>query len=210
MKLSGQAAVITGASSGIGKAIAIALAAEGAGVALVGRQIDLLEQTAQATGRNTRIYATELTDDTALEQLAYDLRYDWQTINILIHCAGVIASGRVEQAPVAEFDRQYRINVRAPYLLTQVLLPSLRECNGQIVFINSTAGLHQACTAGACREPARGAESRNTGAECLPWAYCQPNAGSRVRIRGPRISARAPHSTGRYCRACGACTHTAT
>ncbi|MDZ4720834.1 MAG: SDR family oxidoreductase [Roseiflexaceae bacterium] len=141
MKLSGQAAVITGASSGIGKAIAIALAAEGAGVALVGRQIDLLEQTAQATGRNTRIYATELTDDTALEQLAYDLRYDWQTINILIHCAGVIASGRVEQAPVAEFDRQYRINVRAPYLLTQVLLPSLRECNGQIVFINSTAGL---------------------------------------------------------------------
>lgn len=140
-RLAGQVAVVTGASSGIGQAIALALAAEGASVALVGRKLAALEQTAQALSSTARLYSAELTDDSAIERLGRELRNDWGAVDILIHSAGVIASGRVEQAPVAEFDRQYRINVRAPYLLTQTLLPLLRERNGQIVFINSTAGL---------------------------------------------------------------------
>ena len=59
---------------------------------------------------------------------------------MLIHSAGSIKLGSVEDAPVEELDTQYRVNVRAPYVLTQQLLPSLRIRKGQIVFVNSTMG----------------------------------------------------------------------
>jgi NADP-dependent 3-hydroxy acid dehydrogenase YdfG len=61
--------------------------------------------------------------------------------DVLIHSAGVIHQSPLEQASIAEFDEQYAINVRAPYLLTQRLLPALAAAQGQVVFINSTAGL---------------------------------------------------------------------
>jgi len=60
---------------------------------------------------------------------------------VLVHSAGVISMGPVESAPVEELDRQYRINVRAPYVLTRALLPMLMPRRGQIVFVNSFAGL---------------------------------------------------------------------
>jgi len=59
-------------------------------------------------------------------------------IDILVHSAGTIHFGPVESAPVEDFDNQYRCNVRAPYLLTQSVLPLLRKRQGQIVFINSS------------------------------------------------------------------------
>ncbi len=60
---------------------------------------------------------------------------------MLIHSAGVIDLGSIETAPVEGLDWQYSVNVRAPYALTQGLLPILRLSQGQIVFINSSAGL---------------------------------------------------------------------
>ena len=65
------------------------------------------------------------------------LHREWDAIDILVHCAGVYAMGKLEAAPVTELDLQYRTNVRAPYLLTQALLPLLRRRQGQVVFINS-------------------------------------------------------------------------
>ena len=66
---------------------------------------------------------------------------DFEKIDMLIHSAGVISIGKLEISSVADFDRQYKTNVRAPCLLTQVLLPLLKMQKGQIVFINSSAGL---------------------------------------------------------------------
>ncbi|MGH7855798.1 MAG: SDR family NAD(P)-dependent oxidoreductase, partial [Candidatus Binatia bacterium] len=63
-------------------------------------------------------------------------------LDVLVHSAGNVALGAVESAPVAELDRQYRVNLRAPYVLTQTCLPLLRAAGGQIVFVNSGAGLH--------------------------------------------------------------------
>jgi NADP-dependent 3-hydroxy acid dehydrogenase YdfG len=60
---------------------------------------------------------------------------------VLVHSAGVISLGTVESAPVEDLDRHYQINVRAPYLLTQALLPLLRSHQGQIVFVNSSAAV---------------------------------------------------------------------
>jgi len=142
-----QIAVVTGASSGIGKAIALELAAQGAILCLVGRELETLEavaKRAEKTESQIRCYQADLTLDEDIRKLTTSLQQDFAYIDLLIHSAGVISLGPFHTAPVEEFDRQHRVNVRAPYLLTQALLPALRSRRGQIVFINSSAGLMNA------------------------------------------------------------------
>jgi NADP-dependent 3-hydroxy acid dehydrogenase YdfG len=142
--LAGRIAVVTGASSGIGEAIALALATQGAALCLVGRKLATLEvvaERARTTAPQVRCYQADLTLDKDIRELATHLQRDFGYIDILIHSAGVISLGQLEAAPVEDFDWQYRTNVRAPYALTQALLPMLRSRRGQIVFINSSVGL---------------------------------------------------------------------
>ena len=142
--LHGYIAVVTGAGSGVGQAIACALATQGATLCLVGRTLATLEATAcSVTNARAAIhcYPTDLTHDDAVQALAEQLQHEWDAIDILVHSAGVYAMGKLEATPVTELDRQYRTNVRAPYLLTQELLPLLRRRQGQVVFINSSVGL---------------------------------------------------------------------
>lgn len=137
-------AVVTGASSGIGKAIALALAAHGATLCLVGRKLDRLEavaESARAKAPRVASYQADLTIDEDVRNLTVSLQRDFKFIDLLIHSAGGVAFGQLETASVENLDWQYRINVRGPYLLTQALLPMLRTRQGQIVFINSRAGL---------------------------------------------------------------------
>ncbi len=143
MGFRGKHAVITGASSGIGRAIALELARRGARLHLVGRDPARLEQAAQAAraaGGAAEVYRADLAEDAALEALARDLAA-LERVDVLVHSAGVVALGPVATAPVAELDRQYRVNLRAPFVLTQALLPALERARGQVVFINSGAGL---------------------------------------------------------------------
>jgi short-subunit dehydrogenase len=149
--LAGQMAVVTGASSGIGRAIAQGLAAQGVILGLVARNLEGLQAvvaSAQAAPRQLQCYPADLTVDEDVRALTTQLRHDFGRIDILIHSAGVIVNGALEAAPVEDFDRQYRTNVRAPYLLTQALLPMLKACQGQVVFINSTVGLSAAANTG--------------------------------------------------------------
>ena len=141
---SNHTAVITGASSGIGKAIAIALAGEGAALCLVGRNLETLERVAESAGIKAAqllTYQADLATDKDILNLAARLRYDVQSVDLLIHSAGSISIGPIENTSVEDLDSQYRVNVRAPYYLTQTLLPMLQRRQGQIVFINSRAGL---------------------------------------------------------------------
>ena len=62
-------------------------------------------------------------------------------VDILVHAAGVLWHGPMEQATASQLDSHYRTNVRAPYVLTQGLLPALKARQGQVLFVNSTAGL---------------------------------------------------------------------
>jgi len=140
----GQTAVITGASSGIGKAIALGLASRGATLCLVGRKLETLEvvvESARAQASWVVSYQADLTIDENVRELKAKLQREFGSIDLLIHCAGVISIGPIESAPVEDLDWQYRINVRGPYFLTQTLLPMLRARQGQIVFINSLVGL---------------------------------------------------------------------
>ena len=142
--LHGHIAVVTGAGSGVGQAIALALAAQGATLCLVGRTPATLEATvcgAKHAMVTACCYPTDLTHDSAVQALAEQLQHEWDAIDILVHSAGAYAMGPLETTPVTELDVQYRTNVRAPYLLTQALLPLLRRRQGQVVFINSSVGL---------------------------------------------------------------------
>ncbi len=137
-------ALVTGANSGIGKAIALALAAQGATLCLVGRNVSTLEavaESAQASAPRVLCYQADLSLDKDIQELMDRLHTDISYVDILIHSAGVICLGQLETAPVGDLDWQYKINVRAPYALTQALLPILRSRRGQVVFINSSAGL---------------------------------------------------------------------
>ncbi|MGH9894567.1 MAG: SDR family oxidoreductase [bacterium] len=144
MRLQGRVCVVTGASSGIGRAMVHHLAQEGATLCLVGRNPaalqDLVREVGQG-GRPSASYKADLTVDTDIEDLRLQLERDWAGVDVLIHSAAVIALGSMEAASIEAFDRQYRTNLRGPYLLTQTLLPMLRRRRGQVVFMNSTVGL---------------------------------------------------------------------
>jgi len=139
-----QTAVVTGASSGIGAAIAICLAKEGANLHLIGRHSAALQSVAQQAKPDSPSVFTYLADferddlEKVKEELARNCR---NGVDILVHSAGTISTGPMATAPLADFDRQHRVNVRAPYALTQSLLPLLRKQRGAVVFINSSVGL---------------------------------------------------------------------
>ncbi|TFZ08066.1 SDR family NAD(P)-dependent oxidoreductase [Ramlibacter humi] len=143
-ELQGQVAVVTGASSGIGRAIAIALAAQGACVALVGRRLEALRQVAAAFPAGAlpaSHHCADLAAGDEVERLARELRGGHERMAVLVHAAGIHAMGPTAQAAPALLDEQYRVHMRAPYVLTQQLLPSLIAGRGQVVFVNSSAAL---------------------------------------------------------------------
>jgi NADP-dependent 3-hydroxy acid dehydrogenase YdfG len=133
--LRGQTALITGASGGIGTAVAEALAAEGVRLVLVGRDAERLNDLAARTG-SSEVVQADLTDDAQLLAAVEKAG----EVDLLIHSIGLFRGGPIETAPVQDLDDQYRVNVRVPYLLTQALLPSLIRRQGQVVFVNSGAG----------------------------------------------------------------------
>jgi NADP-dependent 3-hydroxy acid dehydrogenase YdfG len=132
-----QTVLVTGAGTGIGRAIAQAIGATGASVWLIGRRPGPLAETA-ATIDGARLLAADITRTDAVERLARAV----DGVDVLIHCAGTIATGRTQEAAIDDLDDQYAANVRGPYLLTQALLPRLRSSGrGEIVFIGSTSAL---------------------------------------------------------------------
>jgi short-subunit dehydrogenase len=142
--LTGRVAVVTGASRGIGAAIALALAASGARLCLVGRDEEaLLEVAKSARGGEGehRCYVADLADDADVERLAATLGKDLDAVDVLVHAAGILHRAAFEEASPEQFDAQYRVNVRAPFVITQRLLPLLKSGQGQVVFVNSSAGL---------------------------------------------------------------------
>lgn len=149
--LAGQTAVITGASRGVGRAIALRLAREGTGLWLLGRERATLEEVARlasATTDSATAHEADLRAEQEIAALVERLRESATRVDILVHCAGIIALGRVEEAAIGDFDRQYETNVRGPYALTQALLPLMTPFRSQIVFLNSSAGLSAKGNAG--------------------------------------------------------------
>jgi short-subunit dehydrogenase len=140
----GQTAVITGGGSGVGAALALALAGSGAGVCLIGRRLDRLEEVAAKARKIGAVAACcsgDLSSSSSLLNIAHRVKTELKHIDILVQNAAFYADGSIECANLVEFDKQYQTNVRAPYALTQAMLPMLKARQGQIVFINSSSAL---------------------------------------------------------------------
>ncbi|WP_049807095.1 SDR family NAD(P)-dependent oxidoreductase [Pseudofrankia inefficax] len=148
-RLAGRVAVVTGASSGIGRAVALRLVAEGARVTAVGRDKSRLDALPAAAAEvapagcpgSLRQAQADLTDDDARGALVAGLLAG-PRVDILVHSAGGYTNGPHADAPLDDLDWLYAANVRAPYALTQELLPALRAGGGDVIVINSSQGLH--------------------------------------------------------------------
>jgi NADP-dependent 3-hydroxy acid dehydrogenase YdfG len=139
-----KVAVVTGATSGVGRAIAFALAKEGTDLALLGRRTILLRSVAKECaelGSRVVTYSLDLLNETNIRNVKELVTKDFRGVDILVHSAGVIALANVAKASLIDFEVQQRCNVVAPFALTQLFLPTLIEKRGYVVFINSTAGL---------------------------------------------------------------------
>jgi NADP-dependent 3-hydroxy acid dehydrogenase YdfG len=142
--LEGRMCVVTGATSGIGHRLTLALAREGAVVWAIGRTAERLETLAadvQGLRGEVAPVLADLENDEDLKKASEHILSRTETVDILVHSAGAIVLGSFESISGAAFDRLYRVNLRAPFVLTQGLLAALRRARGQVVFINSSAGL---------------------------------------------------------------------
>ena len=144
ISLASQRAVITGASSGIGRGIALGLAEAGVHTFLIGRNRQRLDSVAEAArrfGQQVVSCAVDLTVDAQLDHVVDAVTHHFNGVDILVLCAGIIHVAPMSSAKIEDLDAQYLANVRSPYLLTQRLLPVLKERNGQLVMMNSSVGL---------------------------------------------------------------------
>jgi NADP-dependent 3-hydroxy acid dehydrogenase YdfG len=135
VQLSGARVLLTGATGGLGQAMARALARRGAQLVLTGRRTDVLEPLAAETGAS--IIAVDLADRDAVDRLARQAG----DVDVLVANAGLPGSGRLEAFSQEDVDRVLDVNLRAPIALAQALTPGMVERGrGQLVFISSLSG----------------------------------------------------------------------
>jgi NAD(P)-dependent dehydrogenase (short-subunit alcohol dehydrogenase family) len=137
-RLDGKVAVVTGASSGIGAAVAAAMSEAGARVVITGRDEERLRACTSGLGEHLVVVA-DLAQDEAPGRIVAETAAAFGALDVLVHSAGIFLPGPFADAPLEDFDLQFRVNVRAPYALTQAALPYLRP-DGAVVFVSSIAG----------------------------------------------------------------------
>lgn len=156
--LSGQVALVTGAGTGIGRAVAEMFAREGARVALNGRRLEPLEETAAliaGVGGESLVAPGDLTDDAAVEGVARAVLDQWGQIDVLVNNAGLNVPRRaLADLSADDWRSVIDADLTAPFLLCRAVLPSMRERRqGTIINISSMAGKRSSLLSG----PAYGA-----------------------------------------------------
>jgi NADP-dependent 3-hydroxy acid dehydrogenase YdfG len=143
-KLSGKVAVVTGASSGIGKATALALAAEGAKVAIAARRSDRLELVAkqiEQLGSQALPIVADITDEAQANHIIQTAHAEFGRIDILINNAGIALLGKIAHADTSDWRRMIELNVLGLMWTTHAVLPIFTaQKSGHVVNISSVAG----------------------------------------------------------------------
>jgi NAD(P)-dependent dehydrogenase (short-subunit alcohol dehydrogenase family) len=156
--LSGRVALVTGAGTGIGRAVAELFAREGARVALNGRRQEPLEEVAAAirsAGGDALVAPADLTDPEAVERLTHDVLERWGQIDVLVNNAGLNVPRRaLAELSVEDWRAVIDADLTAPFLLCRAVLPSMRERGqGTIINVSSMAAKRSSLLSG----PAYGA-----------------------------------------------------
>jgi len=150
MRLEDRTAIVTGASSGIGRAIAIAFAREGANVALADVRVDsrvpheerATRAVIESAGGSAFFERTDVTDEGAVERLIDRTVETYGGIDILVNSAGVTGDGPVHEVTEGEWDRIHDVNVKGVVRCSKHALPAIRESEyGRIINISSQRGL---------------------------------------------------------------------
>jgi NAD(P)-dependent dehydrogenase (short-subunit alcohol dehydrogenase family) len=140
----GQVALVTGASSGLGRATAVAMAKAGAEVALLARGKEDLEQVAAEVGRvgsRGLVLVADLADAEELVREVARAVEAFGRIDVLVNAAGTDVPGPVAELTVQDWDRVLAVNLRAPFVLARAVFPHMRASGrGTIVNVSSVAG----------------------------------------------------------------------
>jgi short-subunit dehydrogenase len=135
VRLAGACALVTGATGGLGAAIARSLHAAGAALVLTGRQTTVLHELAEEL--DARAEVTDLADRSALDRLVSEAGQ----VDVLVANAALPADSTLDQYTVEQIDRALDVNLRAPIVLAHALLPRMVEHgSGHLVFVSSIAG----------------------------------------------------------------------
>lgn len=136
-RLAGRVALVTGAGRGIGRATALALAAEGAAVAICARTAAELDETAaaiRATGGRVLARALDVADEAAVDVFVAAIRDAHGRLDILVHCAAIIAVRPFAEMEAATWDAVMAVNLRAAFR-------AMQATGGQIVLLSSLSGV---------------------------------------------------------------------
>ena len=143
--MAGKKALITGGGSGIGKATALAFAAEGAQVAVAGRRRDKLREVAdeiERRGGEGLAMVCDVTSASDAERAVRETTERFGGMNVLVNNAGMLSVSTVETIPEDEWDQVMRVNIKGPFLMSRAALPAFRKAGGgAIVNIGSILGL---------------------------------------------------------------------
>jgi uncharacterized oxidoreductase len=142
MNLSNRSVLVTGAGSGIGRAMAVTLACKGARLTLTGRREEPLQETArlvEEAGGEAEVVPGDVTDPEARERVVQAAVERFGGLDVLVNNAGSVRAGRLENIDTEEIQSQIEVNLLAPILLTRTALPALRE-SGDAAIANVSSG----------------------------------------------------------------------
>jgi NAD(P)-dependent dehydrogenase (short-subunit alcohol dehydrogenase family) len=178
--LTGQRALVTGATSGIGRAVALQLARDGAEVLVHGRDAargaDTVKDITAASG-TASFFAADLTEAADVQRLASDVG----DVDILINNAGIAVFGPTAEFDIGAFDKMFASNVRAPFFLVGAFAPGMAaRGHGSIVSLSSMAG-----GVGLVGGAAYGATKASLEAMTRAWAAEYSASGVRINAIAP-------------------------
>ncbi len=143
--LTGKAALVTGGGTGLGRAMALALAEAGADVVLAARRVDVLEEVSgqiRSSGRKSAAILLDLTDPASIEEAASRAERDFAPIDILVNNSGISGAGWASDLPLEEWDRVMATNLRGAFLMCRAVGRGMIERErGSIVNVASVAGM---------------------------------------------------------------------
>ncbi len=143
--LKDRAAIVTGSGSGIGQGVALALATQGAQVALCGRRTEPLEKTLKeirAAGGNGIAIPADVSQAEDAQRVVDKAAASFGSVDILVNNAGIGGGGSIHEHDIDEWDRILAVNLRGPFLMARAVLPIMRkQGRGDIINISSESGL---------------------------------------------------------------------
>ncbi len=142
--MKGKIALVTGASSGIGRATAELMAHRGARLAVTGRQAGALEDLVQriaSSGGEGVAFAGDLRKDEDRKRIVSATVARFGGLDVLVNAAGIIANGSIENTSLADWRAMFEINLEAVFSLMQLAVPHLEKSRGSIVNVSSVTGI---------------------------------------------------------------------